>query len=192
MPKTKRLVVGSLALILAAVLFVNCDLFAHAHPEAPQIETSTLDQQVRDFLQREITAHVADIKSIDPPPDRVVGALTTGEFSWGTFMRTLGAYAEFAGTKTIANHDIPQMIGKMAQIELNRGGKTWAQLYAAMALERFGTDLTHKSLSQAISSEQSATHLARDGPGQFSDATSQTPLHLPEKYFGSAASSAAL
>jgi hypothetical protein len=29
-----------------------------------------------------VTAHVADIKAFDPPPDRVVGALTTGEFSW--------------------------------------------------------------------------------------------------------------
>ncbi len=160
MPKTKRLVIGPLALTLAAVLFVNCDSFAHAHPEAPQIQTSTLDQQIRDFLQREVTAHVADIKTLDPPPDRVVGALTTGEFSWGTFMRTLGAYTEFVGTKTIANHDIPQMIGKMAQIELNRGGKTWAQLYAAMALESFGTDLTHNSLWQALSPEERATYVA--------------------------------
>ncbi len=192
MPKTKRLVVGPLALILAAVLFVNCDSFAHAHPEAPQIETSTLDQQIRDFLQREITAHVADIKSIDPPPDRVVGALTTGEFSWGTFMRTLGAYAEFAGTKTIANHDIPQMIGKMAQIELNRGGKTWAQLYAAMALESFGTDLTHNSLWQALSSEERATYVALLDPGRFYEAKTHTLIHLPENYFGVAARIAAI
>jgi hypothetical protein len=192
MPKTKRLVVGPLALILAAVLFVNCDSFAHAHPEAPQIETSTLDQQIRDFLQREITAHVADIKSIDPPPDRVVGALTTGEFSWGTFMRTLGAYAEFAGTKTIANHDIPQMIGKMAQIELNRGGKTWAQLYAAMALESFGTDLTHNSLWQALSPEERATYVALLDPGRFYEAKTHTLIHLPENYFGVAARIAAI
>src|SRR5713226_9966062 len=131
MPKTKRLVVGPLALILAAVLFVNCDSFAHAHPEAPQFETSTLDQQIRDFLQREIAAHVADIKSLDPPPGRVVGALTTGEFSWGTFMRTLAAYSDFAKTRTVAGHDVVPMIAKMAPIELRQGGKTWAQLYAA-------------------------------------------------------------
>src|SRR5712691_3786277 len=192
MPKTKRLVVGPLALILAAVLFVNCDSFAHAHPEAPQIETSTLDQQVRDFLQREITAHVADIKSIDPPPGRVVGALTTGEFSWGTFMRTLGAYAEFAGTKTIANHDIPQMIGKMAQIELNRGGKTSTQLYAAMALESFGTDLTHNSLWQALSPEERATYVALLDPGRFYQSKTHTLIHLPENYFGVAARIAAI
>jgi hypothetical protein len=28
-----------------------------------------------------VKAHVADITTLDPPPDRVVGALTTGEFN---------------------------------------------------------------------------------------------------------------
>ena len=146
MRKTKPLVAGPIALTLAAVLFVQRDSLAQTQPDAPQVQTSTLNQQTRDFLQREVRAHVADIRTLDPPPDRVVGALTTGEFSWGTFMRTLGAYSEFAGTRTIANHDVPQMIGKMAQIELSHGGKTWAQLYAAMALESFGKDLNHNSL----------------------------------------------
>ena len=90
-------------LILAGLLCVSCDSLAQTPAGASQIQTSNLDQQIRDFLQREVTAHVADIKALDPPPERVVGALTTGEFSWGTFMRTLGAYSEFAGIKTIAN-----------------------------------------------------------------------------------------
>src|SRR6266436_2985251 len=192
MPKTKRLVVGPLALILAAVLFVNCDSFAHAHPEAPQIETSTLDQQIRDFLQREITAHVADIKSIDPPPDRVVGALTTGEFSWGTFMRTLGAYAEFASTNTIAGRDIPQMIGKMAPIELSHGGKTWAQLYAAMALHSYGRDLNHNALWLSLSPEGKEIYRSLLDPARFYDAKTHKLIHLPENYFGVAARIAAI
>ena len=146
MRKTKPVVAGPIALTLAAVLFVQRDSLAQTQPDAPQVQTSTLNQQIRDFPQREVRAPVADIRALDPPPDRVVGALTTGEFSWGTFMRTLGAYSEFAGTRTIANHDVPQMIGKMAQIELSHGGKTWAQLYAAMALESFGKDLNHNSL----------------------------------------------
>src|SRR6266481_727309 len=135
-------------LILAFLVCVNCDSLAQTPADAPQIQTSELDQQVLGFLQREVTAHVSDIKTLDPPPDHVVGALTTGEFSWGTFMRTLGAYSEFAGTKTIAGHDVAQMIRKMAQIELSHGGKTWAQLYAAMALESFGKDLKHNALWQ--------------------------------------------
>src|SRR5260370_14340161 len=124
-------------------------------------------QQLRAFLQAEVTPHVADIKTLDPPPDRVVGALTTGEFSWGTFMRTLGAYSEFAGTETIAGHDVPQMIGKMAQIELARGGKTWAQLYAAMALESFGTDLKHNALWQGLSSAGPQHYRAFPDPPPF-------------------------
>ncbi len=179
-------------LILAGLLCVSCDSLAQIPAGASQIQTSNLDQQIRDFLQREVTAHVADIKTLDPPPERVVGALTTGEFSWGTFMRTLGAYSEFAGTKTIANHDVPHMIGKMAQIELTRGGKTWAQLYAAMALESFGTDLKGNALWLALSSEERTTYIALLDPGRFYDAKTHTLIHLPENYFGVAARIAAI
>src|SRR6266436_608338 len=192
MQKTKRLVAGPIAVTLATVLFVHCDSFAHTQTDAQQIQASALNQQIRDFLQREVTAHVDDIRALDPPPDRVLGALTIGEFSWGTFMRALGAYSEFAGTRTIANHDIPQMIGKMAQIELSHGGKTWAQLYAAMALESFGKDLNHNALWQSLSSEERATYVALLDPARFYDAKTHTLIHLPENYFGVAARIAAI
>src|SRR4029077_15947654 len=150
------------------------------------------DRDVRQFLDREIAAHVADIKTLDPPPDRVVGALATGEFSWGSFMRALGAYSEFAGTKTIAGHNVAQMIGKMAQIELSHGGKTWAQLYAAMALESFGPDLKNNALWQGLSSKERETYLALLDPGRFYDAKTHTLINLPENYFGVAALIAAI
>src|SRR6267378_8070012 len=181
-----------LVLLLAGPHCASCDSFAQMQAGEPQIQTSELDRQVRDFLEREVAAHVSDIKTLDPPPDRVVGALTTGEFSWGTFMRTLGAYSEFAGAKTIAGHDVPQMIGKMAQIELSRGGKTWAQLYAAMALESFGTDLQNNALWQGLSSKERETYLALLDPGRFYDAKTHALIHLPENYFGVAARIAAI
>jgi hypothetical protein len=184
--------VKTLGIILAGLFCLNCDSLAQTSANATQIQTSELDQQIRALLRREVTAHVSDIKSLTPPPDRVVGALTTGEFSWGTFMRTLGAYSEFTGTKTIAGHDVPQMIGKMAQIELSHGGKTWAQLYAAMALESFGQDLNHNLLWQSLSSEERATYSALLDPGRFYDAKSHTLIHLPENYFGVAARIAAI
>src|SRR5882672_3846654 len=184
--------VEMLGLLLAGLLCASCDLFAQMQAGEPQIHTSELDQQIRDFLEREVAAHVSDIKTLDPPPDRVLGALTTGEFSWGTFMRTLGAYSEFAGAKTIAGHDVPQMIGKMAQIELSRGGKTWAQLYAAMALESFGTDLKRNALWQGLSSEERAAYLALLDPGRFYDSKNHKLIHLPENYFGVAARIAAI
>src|SRR5882724_6532165 len=179
--------VKMLALLLAGLPCASSNSFAQMQAGEPQIQTSEVDQQIRDFLQREVTAHVSDIKTLDPPPDRVVGALTTGEFSWGTFMRTLGAYSEFAGAKTITDHDVPQMIGKMAQIEWKHGGKTWGQLYAAMALESFGTDLKHNLLWQGLSSEERATYAALLDPGRFYEAKTHTLIHLPENYFGVAA-----
>ena len=183
-----------LALVFAGFLSIStcCDSLAQAQAVEPQFQTSELDKQVRNFLEKEVTAHVSDIKTLDPPPDRVVGALTTGEFSWGTFMRTLSAYSEFAGTKTIANHEVQEMIGKMAQIELSHGGKTWAQLYAAMALESFGKDLKQNALWQSLSSKERETYVALLDPGRFYDAKNHKLIHLPENYFGVAARIAAI
>jgi hypothetical protein len=192
MPRSKLLAVRSFGFILAGILSVNRDSFARAKPDAPQIATSELDQQIRTFLQREVTAHIADLKTLDPPPDRVVGALTTGEFSWGTFMKTLGVYSEFAHTNSIAGHDVLRMIGRIAQIELSRGGKTWAQLYAATALESFGTDLRHNALWQALSPEQREAYLALLDTSRFYDAKTHKLDHLPENYFGVAARIAAI
>src|SRR5690348_16111761 len=98
MQKTMLHAVKALGLLLACLICAGCDSFAQTPPDKPQIQTLEVDQQIRDFLQKEVTAHVSDIKTLDPPPDRVVGALTTGEFSWGTFMRALGAYSKLAGT----------------------------------------------------------------------------------------------
>ena len=163
-----------------------------APPESQRVLTAALDQDIRTFLKNEVTAHVADIKSLDPPPDRVVGALTTGEFSWGTFMRTLGDYSAFASTNTIAGHDIPPMIGKMAQIELSRGGKTWAQLYAATALRSYGRDLNHNALWQSLSRADKESYRSLLDPGRFYDAKTHKLIHLPENYFGVAARIAAI
>jgi hypothetical protein len=192
MRKRKFPIAKMLGLVFASLVCASCDAVAQMQGGELQIQTAELDRQIRDFLQREVTAHVSDIKALDPPPDRVVGALTTGEFSWGTFMRTLGAYSEFAGTKTIAGRDVPQMIGKMAQIELNHGGKTWAQLYAAMALKSFGTDLKRNALWQELSSEVRKAYLALLDPGRFYDAKEHKLIHLPENYFGVAARIAAI
>lgn len=181
-----------LGFLQLAFTHVCRDVVAQTPPDAFVAITAQVDEQIRSFLKEEITAHVADIKTLDPPPDRVVGALTTGEFSWGTFMRTLGDYSAFASTNTIAGHDVPQMIGKMAQIELSHGGKTWAQLYAAMALRSYGRDLDHNALWQSLSPEGKKTYQALLDPARFYDAKTHTLIHLPENYFGVAARIAAI
>src|SRR6202795_581011 len=185
--KIKSRIAGPVVLLLCGLLALNCSLLAQTQVAPSQIDVSDLNQQIRSFLQSQVTAHVADIKSLDPPPERVVGALTTGEFSWGSFMRTLGAYSECFGVKTIAGHDVPEMIGEMAHIELSHGGKTWAQLYAAMALRSFGTDLNHNALWQRMTTQQREEYRKLLDPARFYDEKTHTLIHLPENYFGVAA-----
>jgi hypothetical protein len=181
-----------IALILCGLLGPSCASTALPRTGTSQIDVADFDRQVRSFLQSEITAHVADISTLDPPPNRVLGALTTGEFSWGSFMRALGAYSECFETKAISGRDLPEMIGKMAQIELTRGGKTWAQLYAAMALQSFGADLNHNALWQSMTPEQREAYRTLLNPSRFYDEKTHTLIHLPENYFGVAARIAAI
>jgi len=180
------------ALMLSGLLSPSYSSVAKTQAAASQIDAADFNQQVRTFLQTEVTAHVADIKSLDPPPDRVLGALTTGEFSWGSFMRALSSYSECFETRTIAGHDVPEMIGKIAQIELSHGGKTWAQLYGAIALQSFGTDLNHNALWQGMTTQQHEEYRKLLDPARFYDEKTQTLIHLPENYFGVAARIAAI
>ncbi len=99
----KRILAAILCACLApaaALVALKAPLQQPAKPAqaaATQVSPVDLDREIREFLGREITAHVADIKALDPPQERVVNALTTGEFSWGTFMRALAAYSELSG-----------------------------------------------------------------------------------------------
>ncbi len=149
-----------------------------------QVSAADLDREIRQFLEREITAHVEDIKTLDPPPDRVVGALTTGEFSWGTFMRALAAYAELSGARAIAGRDIPTLIGKIGLIESRQSGKAFAQLYAALALSHFGTDLNRNPVWQSLSPEEKQAWRSLLDPGRFYDRQSRRVINLPENYLG--------
>ncbi len=107
-------------------------------------------------------------------------------------MRTLGAFSEYFETRTIAGHDVPEMIGEMAQIELSQGGKSWAQLYAAMALQSLGTDLNRNALWQSLTPEGRQSYRSLLDPGRFYDQTTHTLINLPENYFGVAARIAAI
>src|SRR4029079_548558 len=70
--------------------------------QASTVTTATLRDEVNTFLGKELAVHLSAIKSLDPPPDRILGVPTTGEFSWGTFMRSLAAYAETTGNRELA------------------------------------------------------------------------------------------
>jgi hypothetical protein len=169
-----------------------CPARAELQVSAPSISASDLNNQIRDFLDREFAAHVGDINNLDPPQDRVVGALTTGEFSWGTFMRALAAYSELSDKKTVVGHDVAAMIGKMGLIEARHGGKTFAQLYAALALRHFGTDLNHNAIWQNLAPDEKESWQSLLDPARFYDHQKHEVINLPENYFGVASRVAAI
>ena len=151
------------------------------------MSAADLDREIRDLLTRDITAHIADIKSLDPPQERVVGALTTGDFSWGTFMRAVAAYSELSGAKTIVGRDLPTLIGKIGLIESRQGGKTFAQLYAALALRHFGTDLSKNAVWQSLSPDEQKSWRSLLDPARFYNRETHQVINLPQNYFGVAA-----
>ncbi len=192
MPVPRFRAIALIPLVAFALLGAAHSCEVQATADSTQIKTADLNNEIQDFLARQVSAHVEDIKTLDPPPDRVVGALTTGEFSWGTFMRTLAAYSEFAHTRIVAGHDVVPMIAKMAPIELRQGGKAWAQLYAALALRCFGTDLNHNALWQSLSADEKKDWKVLLDPGRFYDVQTGELIKLPENYFGVAARIAAI
>jgi len=157
-----------------------------------QIQTAALDHEIRQFIDEQLTAHVQDIPTLSPPPRRVAGALTIGEFSWGTFMRTLAAYSQLSGSQTIAGRNIPAMIGQIGLIEASPMEKAWAQLYAALSLQAFGADLSHNAVWLSLSEQDKAVWKSILDPGRFYDRKTKMVIHLPQNYLGVAARIAAI
>jgi len=157
-----------------------------------QVSTIQLSKDVTEFLGHEISAHVADIHSLDPPQDRVVGALTVGEFSWGAFSRSLGSYYGLSGDRTLANRDVAKLIGQIGLIEAKHGGKTFAQLNAAIALRHFGTDLNKNAVWQSLTPNEQVAWRSLLDPSRFYDPKRRQVINLPENYFGVAARVAAI
>ena len=184
--------VGLLLALVACVFSARAQQPAASVPALPSVSTQQFSNEIRDFLGREIAAHVADIHSLDPPQERVVGALTTGEFSWGTFMRTLAIYSALSGDRLIAGRDVAQLIGQIGLIESKNGGKSFAQLYAALALRQFGSDLATNPVWQSLSPEQRNAWRSLLDPSRFYDPTTRKVINLPENYFGVAARIAAM
>src|SRR6516162_5922789 len=85
--------------VLTAVIvsFISLKTGSQPVPAAGEISVIQFDHRVADFLGRQIAAHVADLNSLHPPPDYVVGARTGGEFTWSTFMRAVASYSALSG-----------------------------------------------------------------------------------------------
>src|SRR5258708_19433892 len=71
MRKAKRLAAVPIALTLAGYLCMNCDSLTQTLADASQIQTSNIDQQIRDFLQRDMATHFHTYTNLHPPHHRV-------------------------------------------------------------------------------------------------------------------------
>ena len=162
-------------------------LLCVASARANTIKTADLRDEVNDFLGRELAAHLSAIGTLDPPPDRVLGVPTTGEFSWGTFMRSLAAYAETTGKRELAGRDLAKWVGQIGLIESRAGSKAFSQMYAALALRHFGRDLKTNPLWQSLTPDEQKAWLSLLNPERFYDPKTNKVINLPENYLGVAA-----
>jgi hypothetical protein len=151
-----------------------------------------LDREVRAFLDSEVTAHLAAVTSLDPPQERVHGALTTGEFTWGTFMRALAAYGELSGKTNVAGRDLARTIGEVGLLEARLGGTRFSQLYAALSLRHHGSNLAKNRLWQALTPAERTAWTRLLDVTQFYDPVKRQAINLPENYIGVAARIAAI
>lgn len=162
-------------------------LFISAQARGNTVSTATFRDEVNTFLGKELAAHLGAIKSLDPPPDRILGVPTTGEFSWGTFMRSLAAYADTTGNRELAGRDLAKWVGQIGLIESRAGSKAFSQLYAALALRHFGRDLKTNPLWQGLSAEEQTAWRSLLNPERFYDPKTNKVINLPENYLGVAA-----
>ena len=155
--------------------------------QASTVTTASLRDEVNTFLGKELAAHLSAIKSLDPPPELVLGVPTTGEFSWGTFMRSLAAYAETTGNRELAGRDLAKLVGQIGLIESRAGGKAFSQLYAALALRHFGRDLKTNPLWQGLTPDEQKAWRSLLNPERFYDPKTNRVINLAENYLGVAA-----
>jgi hypothetical protein len=174
-----------------ATIAITIALCLHASPRAVDepkaLDTRALTAEIDQFLVREATAHFAGIPTLDPPPDRVLGARTVGEFSWGTFMRALAAIAQHAHAQTLADRDVPLWVGRMGLIEARGGSKAFSQMYAALALQHYGENLERNPVWQKLTPAERDEWRSLLDVKRFYDPVNRRVIDLAENYLGVAA-----
>ena len=158
-----------------------------ARAQGNTVTTASLRDEVNTFLGKELAVHLSAISSLDPPPERILGVPTTGEFSWGTFMRSLAAYAETTGNRELAGRDLAKWVGQIGLIESRAGSKAFSQLYAALALRHFGRDLKTNPVWQGLAPEEQKAWRALLNPERFYDPKANKVINLADNYLGVAA-----
>src|SRR5829696_7420319 len=155
--------------------------------DAATVDAAALGNEVKTFLAAEVAAHLADIKSLDPPPPHVLGAGSSGEYTWGTWARALAAYAEMSGERALAGRDIARTVGEVGLLEYRLKSTRFSQLYCVLALRHFGRDLERNAVWQSLTEEERARWRKLLDVSAFYDAKAQKVINLPENYLGVAA-----
>jgi hypothetical protein len=176
---------------LALSLVLNSSITLNAQPapssESSSVETSSFDKEVTDFFVQEMTAHLNEIKSYDPAPDKVFGAGTTGEYTWGSFMNSVGALAALTERSKLGSHDLAHEVGQVGLLEYRLKGTRFSQLYGVLALRYFGKDLDANPVWQSLNEEQRSQWRRFLDVSAFYDPKTQQVINLPENYLGVAA-----
>ena len=184
-----------LSFVVACFVFLliegQISVSAQTKATASSIQTIVLRNEVRDFMAKEVAVHFGAIKTLDPPPDRVNGSITTGEYTWGSFMRVVAAQSDIGGSQTIAGRNTARMIAEMGLYEARKGGKAFSQLYAAQALRHFGTDLSKNAVWQSMNDAERKEWTALLDATRIYDPVKREVINLPENYLGVAARIAA-
>ncbi|HSS20432.1 MAG TPA: hypothetical protein VLL54_10185 [Pyrinomonadaceae bacterium] len=184
---------GSLSAVLVLALLLLLLNARAASAQAPllsapaNIETSSFDKEVKDFFTTEMTAHLNEIKSYNPAPDKVFNAGATGEYTWGSFMNSVGAFAALTGSSKLGNHDLAREVGQVGLLEYRLKGTRFSQLYGALALRYFGRDLDSNRVWQGLTEEQRSQWRRFLDVSAFYDPKTQQVINLPENYLGVAA-----
>jgi hypothetical protein len=178
--------------IAGAVAWVSLLFMTVPASGASAIRSDDLRLEIDTFLRRELAAHLQTIPSLDRPPERIWGALTTGKFSWGTFMRALAVHHHLTGDERVGDRDLAPWIARMGLLEARSGGVTFAQLYPVMALREFGRDLDTNPVWGALSGPEREEWRKLLDVTRFYDPEKKSVGELSENYFGVAARIAAI
>jgi hypothetical protein len=181
----------SFLFVLITIAFAGSLSASHAQPApspAPSIvQTASLDKEITDFFDKEMAAHLSEIKSYDPAPDKVFNAGTTGEYTWGSFANAVGAYAALRAKRTLGDRDLAREVGQIGLLEHRLKGTRFSQLYGVLALRFFGRDLNTNPVWQSLNEGQRAQWREWLDVSAFYDPKTQQVIKLPENYLGVAA-----
>jgi hypothetical protein len=178
----------SARLLILLVVLLSFQFVSNAQPaHSSTIETSSLNTDVTSFFDKEMAAHLNDIKSYDPAPEKVFNAGTTGEYTWGSFMNSVGAYAALRGKRSLGDRDLAHEVGQIGLLEYRLKGTRFSQLYGVLALRFFGRDLNSNPVWQGLNEAQRAQWRQFLDVSAFYDPRTQQVINLPENYLGVAA-----